>query len=294
MSEKNRKAKKFIQYWPDVYSVAESTEEWGLKRGLLEWLVAPAWSCIDAALILTGFLPLVDDVSKDDIREPERERSSKKSINVGADLIHTRKLYFKLRKSSDFESKKPSDYLAWAVKSLFYREMCMPKDRQLLIDGISPNSIQTTTIAVEAANYRKEFRNTTGSFSKPSDSGAKDLFRTFYHDRYVSLIDYLVYLSAWYYGECEKEISEEDRVRIIREIMNKIISSTDLPFNKPMLFDSVNVRLESRGLPRIYSVNSKQFLELWSENVPRGRVINHCPSNKARSEWATEVDKKAP
>lgn len=294
MSEKNRKAKKFIQYWPDVYSVAESTEEWGLKRSLLEWLIAPAWSRIDAALILTGFLPLVDDVSEDDIREPERERSSKKSINIGADLIHTRKLYFKLKKSSDFESKKPSDYLAWAVKSLFYREMCMPKDRQLLIDGISPDSIQTTTIAVEAANYRKEFRNTTGSFSKPSDSGVEELFRTFYHDRYVSLIDYLVYLSAWYCSECKKEISEEERVKIIREIMNEIINSTDLPFNKPMLFNSVNVRLESRELPIMYSVYSKQFSELWRENVPDHRVITHCPSNKAKSEWAIEVDKKAP
>ena len=298
MSEKNRKAKKFIQYWPEVYSVAESMEKYILKRPLLEWLIAPAWSCVDASLILTGFLPLVDDVSEDDIREPEREQSQKISVSNGADLVHTRRLYFKLMKSSEFESKQPSDYLDWATKSRFYRDMCMPHDHQLLIDGINIDIVNTINPAVDMTNYRREY-GILSSFSGPtssvpSSSGAIDLYQAFYNDRYVSLIDYLVYLSKWYLGEYEKEISEKEKEKITRKIMDKIINSTNLSFNKPMLFDSVNARLEGRGLPRMHSVNSKQFSKLWSENVPRERVINHCPSNKARSEWATEVDKKAP
>ena len=199
MSEKNRKAKKFIQYWPDVFTLEEGIDKSNLDRHLGEWILRPSWTKLEAALVLTGFLPLVDGLGEDILEVKKPADGDRITVNAGVDIYHTAKLYGELIKASKFDVCDPKEYIKWAFSDEYYRRFCMPGDRHKIDEGMSELKEYSIAFIEHMDDPRARLSNIAAFAGKSGP--VESIGKLLKENRYISFIDYLMHKLEWWTGK---------------------------------------------------------------------------------------------
>ena len=199
MSEESKKSKKYIPYWPDVFTLEEEARKAWLEQLLGDWILRPSWTKLEAALVLTGFLPLVDGLGEDILEVEKPDDDGRITVNAGVDIYHTAKLYGELKKASMFDVYDPKEYIKWAFSDEYYRRFCMPGDRHI-IDEAMAELIEYSIAFIEHLDDPRARLSNPSAFAgkgEPRESIGKLLKE----NRYISLIDYIMHKLEWWTGK---------------------------------------------------------------------------------------------